>query len=159
MQNTRLHKIFEPDQLVKENDYLISLARWQITSTEKLKASAKAMPCQKDCSLKNAMIIMTKQKMLTITVKAFFSVKYCFILEFVKDGFHTRCKETKISWCHFIICYSSAKAEKTSAKSVQSLHRCAFTTNRTRPLAALCKRKNRKLHPSFWRLQRNLPVP
>ena len=50
-----------------------------MTSTEKLKARAKAIPCQMDCSLKNASSIITKQKALTTTVRAFFSEKYFFI--------------------------------------------------------------------------------
>lgn len=51
-----------------------------MTSIEKLNARAKAIPCQSDCSLKNANSIITKQKILTITVNAFLSVKYFFIL-------------------------------------------------------------------------------
>ncbi len=61
------------------SNYFASFERWQITSIEKLKASAKATPCQNDCSLTKAIIIIIKQKMLTITVKAFLSVKYCLI--------------------------------------------------------------------------------
>jgi hypothetical protein len=51
-----------------------------MTSIEKLKAKAKAIPCHNDCSLTKAMIIMTKQNMLAITVSAFFSEKYFFMI-------------------------------------------------------------------------------
>lgn len=60
-------------------DYLFSLARWQITSIEKLKASAKAIPSHIDCCFTKERIIITKQNKLTITVNAFFSLKYFFI--------------------------------------------------------------------------------
>jgi len=46
---------------------------------EKLNANAKATDSQIDCLLK-AMIIMTRQNKLVITVRAFFSEKYFFIL-------------------------------------------------------------------------------
>jgi hypothetical protein len=60
--------------------YLFSLALWQINSTEKLKARANATACQIDCPLIKVTIIMIRQNKLTITVKAFFSEKYFFIL-------------------------------------------------------------------------------
>lgn len=56
---------------------------------EKLKASANPMPCQMDWSLTKAIIIIIKQKMLTDTVKAFLSVKYC-LIHSVLSGFYTR---------------------------------------------------------------------
>jgi len=56
--------------------YLIfSFARWQITSTEKLNARAKAVHSHHACLPKETSI-MAKQKTLTIIVNAFFSVKY-----------------------------------------------------------------------------------
>jgi hypothetical protein len=56
---------------------LFSFALWQITSTEKLKASANAAVSNHDC-LPKEMIIMQKQNKLTIMVSAFFSEKYFF---------------------------------------------------------------------------------
>jgi hypothetical protein len=56
----------------------LSLVRWQISSTEKLKASAKATASHSDCLVTATKVIM-RQNRLTITVKAFFSVKYYFI--------------------------------------------------------------------------------
>jgi hypothetical protein len=61
-------------------NYLFSLALWQITSTEKLKAKANAMACQSDSYLKMATNIITKQNKLAITVSAFFSDKYLFMV-------------------------------------------------------------------------------
>ena len=55
--------------------YFFSLALWQMTSIEKLKARAKAMHSHQVC-LPNETIIITKQNKLTVTVNAFFSVKY-----------------------------------------------------------------------------------
>jgi hypothetical protein len=59
--------------------YLFSLVRWQMISTEKLKARANAIACQIDSTLKKEMSIMMKQKRLTMTVSAFFSEKYFLI--------------------------------------------------------------------------------
>lgn len=53
----------------------LSFALWQITSTEKLNASANAVHSSQACFPKETTIIV-KQNMLTITVRAFFSVKY-----------------------------------------------------------------------------------
>ena len=61
-------------------DYLFSFALWQISSTEKLKANAKATTSHIDWPFTNETIIIIKQNKLTITVKAFFSDKYFFIL-------------------------------------------------------------------------------
>jgi len=60
-------------------DYFVSLALWQITSTAKLKANPKAIASHNEALVIKALIIMIKQKTATITVKAFFSVKYFFI--------------------------------------------------------------------------------
>jgi hypothetical protein len=57
--------------------FYFSLARWQITSTEKLKASANARHSHQACFPKD-MSNITRQKRLTITVSAFFSEKYFF---------------------------------------------------------------------------------
>jgi hypothetical protein len=51
-----------------------------MSSTEKLKASAKAIASHKLPSLAMATIIMTKQNRLAITVSAFFSEKYRFMI-------------------------------------------------------------------------------
>ena len=59
--------------------YFISLALWQITSTARLKASPKAIASHNEAFVIKALIIMMREKMATITVKAFFSVKYFFI--------------------------------------------------------------------------------
>jgi len=67
-----------------KKDYLLSLALWQINSTEKLNASAKAKTCHIDCPVARDMIIITKQNRLTITVNAFFSDKYFFIKDFLQ---------------------------------------------------------------------------
>ena len=50
-----------------------------MTSTAKLKANPKAIASHIEALVINALIIMIRQKMATITVKAFFSVKYFFI--------------------------------------------------------------------------------
>lgn len=92
----------------------VSFARWQITSTEKLKARAKATPCQNDCSFTKAIIIITKQKTLTITVKAFLSVKYCFMFEIVTNGFIHE-GQTNIASTSRNPGTSSAKSENPSA--------------------------------------------
>ena len=60
--------------------YLFSFALWQINSTEKLKANAKATACHIDWPFAKVTIIIIRQNKLTITVKAFFSDKYFFIL-------------------------------------------------------------------------------
>jgi hypothetical protein len=60
--------------------YLFSLALWQINSTEKLKANANATACHIDWPLIKVTIIIIRQNKLTITVRAFFSEKYFFIL-------------------------------------------------------------------------------
>jgi len=52
-----------------------SFALWQITSIEKLNASAKAVHSSHACFPK-ATTIIAKQNRLAITVRAFFSVKY-----------------------------------------------------------------------------------
>jgi hypothetical protein len=49
-------------------------------STEKEKARAKAITSQSDCCLTKEIISITRQNKLTITVRAFFSDKYLFIL-------------------------------------------------------------------------------
>ena len=59
--------------------HLFSLVRWQMISIEKLKASAKASACQMDSCVKKEINIIMKQKMLTITVRAFLSEKYFLI--------------------------------------------------------------------------------
>ena len=61
-------------------DQLLSLALWQITSTERLKARAKAMASHKDAFVINALIIIIKLKSATITVSAFLSLKYFLII-------------------------------------------------------------------------------
>ena len=61
-------------------DYLFSLIRWLSTSKEKLKAKAKATACQGDCFIAE-MKVIARQNMLVITVRAFFSEKYFFILD------------------------------------------------------------------------------
>src|SRR5829696_7890750 len=48
---------------------------------EKLNAKAKPIPCQSDCSFTKAIIIMIKQNWLIITVNAFFSLKYFFMIK------------------------------------------------------------------------------
>ena len=66
--------------------YLVSFALWQITSTARLKARAKAIASQIDALVTKALIIMIRQKTATITVRAFFSVKYFFIaMDFTRD--------------------------------------------------------------------------
>lgn len=62
-----------------KNYLLFSFALWQINSTEKLKAKAKATVSHKDWFFANEIIIIIKQNKLTITVNAFFSDKYFFI--------------------------------------------------------------------------------
>jgi hypothetical protein len=59
---------------------LFSFALWQITSTEKLNARAKAVHSSQDCFPK-ATTIIAKQNTLAITVNAFFSVRY-----FLRNG-------------------------------------------------------------------------
>jgi predicted nuclease of restriction endonuclease-like (RecB) superfamily len=51
-----------------------------MTSTEKLNARAKAIDCQSDSYLNIAMNIITKQNRLAITVNAFFSDIYFFMI-------------------------------------------------------------------------------
>jgi hypothetical protein len=65
--------------------YLCSFERWQISSTEKEKARANAIASHRLPSFFIAMIIMTKQNKLAITVSAFFSDKYRFMLAELKD--------------------------------------------------------------------------
>lgn len=59
--------------------YFGSFALWQITSTARLNAKPKPIASHKEALVINALIIMTKEKIATITVNAFFSVKYFFI--------------------------------------------------------------------------------
>lgn len=59
---------------------MVSLALWQMTSTAMLKARAKAMASQREELVTKALIIMIKLNKATITVRAFFSVKYFFII-------------------------------------------------------------------------------
>jgi hypothetical protein len=61
-------------------------------SIEKLNASAKAIACHMDCSLKKETNIITKQKRLTITVNAFFSEKYFFMYREANDDYFQVCK-------------------------------------------------------------------
>ena len=67
-------------------------------SIEKLNASAKAIACQTDCSLKKETIIIIKQKRLTITVSAFFSDKYFFMYQETYEDYFWL---AKISWLNF----------------------------------------------------------
>ena len=60
--------------------YFVSFDRWQITSTARLKANPKATASHKEALVINALIIMIRENKATITVKAFFSVKYFFII-------------------------------------------------------------------------------
>lgn len=62
-----------------EFDHLGSFARWQITSTARLKARPNAMASHREPLVTKALIIMIKLNKATITVRAFFSVKYFFI--------------------------------------------------------------------------------
>ncbi|HEX8356241.1 MAG TPA: hypothetical protein VF610_02465, partial [Segetibacter sp.] len=62
--------------------YSFSFARWQTTSSEKLKAKAKATASQYERLVTRATIIITRQKILTTTVRAFFSDRYFFISQF-----------------------------------------------------------------------------
>jgi hypothetical protein len=55
------------------------LVLWQITSTERLKARAKAIASQRESLCINALIIMMKLNKATITVRAFLSFKYFLI--------------------------------------------------------------------------------
>lgn len=66
--------------------YWFSFVLWQMISTEKEKASANAIVSQSDCCLTMETISITRQNRLTITVKAFFSDRYFFIInnEFYK---------------------------------------------------------------------------
>jgi len=57
-----------------------SRVRWQMVSTEKLKASAKAIDSHSDCLTAMAMMNISRQKMETTTVRAFFSEKYFFMM-------------------------------------------------------------------------------
>lgn len=61
------------------NPYLVSFALWQITSTARLKAKPKATASHIEDLTTIALIIMIRLNRATITVKAFFSVKYFFI--------------------------------------------------------------------------------
>ena len=74
-QYSHLLVIVQPSLLFCSSVYRFSLALWQITSTEKLNASANAMESQKS-ALANEMISITRQNTLVITVNAFFSEKY-----------------------------------------------------------------------------------
>jgi hypothetical protein len=74
-------------------DHLFSRVRWQISSMEKLKASAKATASQSDCLAKNDTNIIIRQKMLTTTVNAFFSEKYFLILSTI---FYKYLRKTKL---------------------------------------------------------------
>ena len=76
------------------NDSTYSFALWQINSTEKLKASAKATTSHIDWALTRETIIMIRQNKLTITVNAFFSDKYFFILLGLLDS----SKDYKFIW-------------------------------------------------------------
>jgi hypothetical protein len=72
------------------------------------------------------MIIIIKQKILTVTVRAFLSVKYCFISEIVKDGFYTRrceskSRRTKMKMLRFI-----GKTPKTFGQLRESFTCTAF---------------------------------
>ncbi len=60
--------------------YLASFARWQMISTEKLKASAKATDSHNNRSTNADFNSITKQNTLVTTVRAFFSDRYFFIL-------------------------------------------------------------------------------
>ena len=63
-----------------ELNHFVSFALWQITSTARLKAKPKATASHTEALTTNALIIMIKLNKATITVKAFFSVKYFFIV-------------------------------------------------------------------------------
>lgn len=65
--------------------YLFSFTRWQSSSTEKLNAKAKATASHKDCCVA-AIMVITRQKRLVITVNAFFSEKYFFIFSALCDS-------------------------------------------------------------------------
>jgi hypothetical protein len=67
------------EKLAARIDYFVSLALWQITSTARLKARPKAIASHIEALVTNALIIMIRLNKATITVKAFFSVKYFFI--------------------------------------------------------------------------------
>ena len=69
------------DDKTRENYF--SFVRWQITSTDRLKARANAIASQSDWFWTKEMIIIIKQNRLTITVSAFLSEKYFLII----DGF------------------------------------------------------------------------
>jgi hypothetical protein len=64
----------------RQINYSFSLALWQMSSIEKLNAKPNANASHKDSLLRTATKIMIRQNKLAITVKAFFSVKYFFIL-------------------------------------------------------------------------------
>jgi len=68
-----------------ETGYLASLALWQMTSTAMLKARAKAMASQREALVIKALIIIMRLNKATITVRAFFSVKYFFIIGGLHD--------------------------------------------------------------------------
>jgi hypothetical protein len=83
--------------------YFTSLDRWQITSTARLKARAKAMASHKEVFVTSALIIMIREKMATITVRAFFSVKYFFIVVDLHGGFDVG--KYRIDMAFFFACF------------------------------------------------------
>jgi hypothetical protein len=87
--------------------------RWQITSTEKEKARAKATASQGDWRMA-AWMVITRQNRLTITVKAFFSDRYFFMaVAFVKGEFY---RLANVSTVPFFSMRSSASRLFSSAK-------------------------------------------
>ena len=84
----------EDKRLVEQEIQFLSLDLWQITSTAMLKARAKAMASQSEAFITNALIIIIRLNRATITVSAFFSVKYFFIFLITVYTVREVCKST-----------------------------------------------------------------
>jgi hypothetical protein len=79
--SNRQRKGHEDKRLGIARIQFLSFVLWQITSTAILNDSAKAMASQSEALMTKALIIIIRLNKATITVRAFFSVKYFFIFD------------------------------------------------------------------------------
>jgi hypothetical protein len=93
---------------------LVSFDRWQITSTARLKARAKATASHKEDLVISALIIMIRENMATITVRAFFSVKYFFIVVDI----HEDSTWANIEWIRLFPSFTSVERRFPSTKNL-----------------------------------------
>lgn len=93
-------------------DYFVSLALWQITSTAMLNAKPKAIASHNEALVTKDLIIMIRQKTATITVRAFFSVKYFFITV----DLHGTKRSANIKWLRLYSAGASVERTISSTK-------------------------------------------